>query len=391
MKESCHQAASLKRTVSSLLHTVTLSRNGLDELFITAVPHRDGETFTDMFEAAVHVVSDAGATIVAQDVFGLPALEQAEKQALHDVFGEPDWPVTWLREGASAGEALTGTQIRAIAGTAVERIRIDGRVVGSVFADEYARYARLADLRSSDPSLPRARQARQTFEMMESAFQAVGMGFSDCVRTWLYLDDILDWYGEFNKVRDAFFRERNVFDGLVPASTGIGGSNAAGSAVIANAIAIQAIDPSAGAIKAFPLPSPLQCPALEYGSSFSRAVEVAFRDHRHLMVSGTASIEPGGKTACLDDTLGQIDLTMKVVAGILESRKMDWSDVTRAIAYIKDGTEAPLFTKWLADNSLPPLPMVTAENDICRPELLFEIEVDAIQADGDIDLPAHLR
>ena len=103
------------------------------------------------------------------------------------------------------------------------------------------------------------------------------------------------------------------------------------------------------------------------------------------MVSGTAGIEPGGKTACLGDTLGQIDLTMKVVAGILESRKMDWSDVTRAIAYIKDGAEAPLFTRWLADNSLPSLPMVTAENDICRSDLLFEIEVDAIQADGYID------
>ena len=388
MKESCHVTASLKRAVSPLLHTVTLSRNGLDELFITAVPHQDGGTFTDMFEAAMRVVSDAGATIVAQDVFGLPALEEAEKQALHDVFGEPDWPITWLREGASAGEALTGTQIRAIAGTAVERIRIDGRVVGSVFTDGCARYARLADLRSADPSAPRTQQARETLEMMESAFQSVGMEFSDCIRTWLYLDNILDWYEQFNKVRDAFFRERNVFDGLVPASTGIGGSNAAGSAVVANAIAIQPIDPSAGHIKVFPLPSPLQCPALEYGSSFSRAVEVAFPGHRHLMVSGTASIEPGGKTACLDDTLGQIDLTMKVVAAILESRKMDWSDVTRAIAYIKDGTEAPLFTKWLADNSLPPLPMVTAENDICRPELLFEIEVDAIQADGNLDRQA---
>ena len=41
------------------------------------------------------------------------------------------------------------------------------------------------------------------------------------------------------------------------------------------------------------LPSPLQCPALEYGSSFSRAAELRTPGWRRVVVSGTASILPG--------------------------------------------------------------------------------------------------
>jgi len=56
------------------------------------------------------------------------------------------------------------------------------------------------------------------------------MDFSHVARTWLYLDNLLDWYDDFNVVRTSFFRKHDVFRGLVPASTGIGGSNHAISA-----------------------------------------------------------------------------------------------------------------------------------------------------------------
>ena len=37
-----------------------------------------------------------------------------------------------------------------------------------------------------------------------------GMSFGNVMRTWFYLDRILEWYHEFNHVRTAFFRERKV-------------------------------------------------------------------------------------------------------------------------------------------------------------------------------------
>ena len=125
--------------------------------------------------------------------------------------------------------------------------------------------------------------------------------------------------------------------------------------------------------------SPMQCSALNYKSSFSRAVEVERADGRALYISGTASIEAGGKTAYVGDPQAQIELTMQVVAAILHSRQMDWSDTTRAIAYMKDLKDAPLFADWLHGKGLEALPVTWMHGDVCREDLLFEIELDAVK------------
>ncbi|MCX5648516.1 MAG: RidA family protein [Planctomycetota bacterium] len=366
--------ATVRKAISPYLKVITLARPGLDELFITATP-RNGGDFHRMFENVYRAVREAGATIVAKDVFGIPAAEKAGLEALHDVWGEVNWPVTWLDEGGSAGMALTGVQVLAVKGVEVERIRLQGRVVGSVFDDGFARHCCLGDLRASDIQSPREAQACQTFEFMETALRAAGMDFSNVVRTWLYVDGILSWYGELNAVRNRFFRERSVFTGVVPASTGVGGANAARAVLTADAYAIA---PHKSAVRITSIPSPLQCPALEYGSSFSRAVEMDMPDHRYLWVSGTASIDLQGETAHVGDVGAQIDLTMRVVEAILESRRMGWDDVSRAVAYVKQGKMGTVFQKYCEEKGLQDLPVVTTENDICRDDLLFEIEVDAL-------------
>ena len=103
-------------------------------------------------------------------------------------------------------------------------------------------------------------------------------------------------------------------------------------------------------------------------------------DHRRLYVSGTASIDKEGRTVFLDDTRAQVRLTMEVVQAILQSRDMDWADVTRSLAYFKRAEDAPLLGTYCRDNDLAPFPVIVAENDVCRDDLLFEIEVDAVQA-----------
>jgi len=161
----------------------------------------------------------------------------------------------------------------------------------------------------------------------------------------------------------------------MPASTGIGAGNCAGAAVAAEALAIK---PKNDSVRIQQVTSPLQCPAPDYKSSFSRAVEVLFCDHRRLYVSGTASIERSGATAHVGDAAKQIALTMEVVEAILESRRMSFSDVSRAIAYFKDMDDAPLFDAYCQKQHLSLLPIAVAHGDICRDELLFEIELDAV-------------
>jgi enamine deaminase RidA (YjgF/YER057c/UK114 family) len=201
------------------------------------------------------------------------------------------------------------------------------------------------------------------------------MEFTDVVRTWLYIDDILDWYSDFNTVRWEFFENRAIGKGKMPASTGIGVSNPAGNALVAACVAMRGAQRE---VRAEAVPSPLQCPASDYRSSFSRAAEIQLRDRRRLFVSGTASIAPHGETAHVGDVAGQISLTMEVVEAILASRGMSWRNVSRGIAYFKDLGDRPVFDSHCRAQGLSDLPVATTQGVICRDDLLFEIEVDAV-------------
>jgi enamine deaminase RidA (YjgF/YER057c/UK114 family) len=108
-------------------------------------------------------------------------------------------------------------------------------------------------------------------------------------------------------------------------------------------------------------------------------VQLDLPNHSRLYVSGTASIDPSGKTAHIGEPQAQVKLTMEVVYAILKSRGMGWDNVKRAMAYFKHAKDAPIFRKYCTENNLADFPAVIVENDICRDELLFEIEVDAIR------------
>ena len=250
-----------------------------------------------------------------------------------------------------------------------------GRDVGVHCANDHADYVFLAGVGPDDPTTSRTAQTQSAFENLEKILATAGFGFKDVVRTWLYMDKILEWYDDFNRVRDAFFESRGIFGGFVPASTGIGSANVTGSAIVTAAIAMR---PKAGAaVTRAMLDSPLQCSALDYRSSFSRAAEVVTPEGRVVFVSGTASIAYGGETAHVGDPEKQIALTMDVVQAILETRAMTLKDTTRAIAYIKRPEYRPHWQKWLADHGLPATFAQEIIADVCRDDLLFELELDA--------------
>ena len=164
-----------------------------------------------------------------------------------------------------------------------------GRTVGLVWEDAHAVYCSLAGVLPPDLSAPRGAQAAAIFPEMESLLAEAGMTFANVVRTWLYIDRVCEWYGEFNAARSAFFESRNVFNTFLPASTGIGSANLDGAAITAGAIAVKPKDAS---VHAEIVESPLQAPAMAYRSSFSRAAEILWPESRLLFVSGTASIQP---------------------------------------------------------------------------------------------------
>lgn len=249
---------------------------------------------------------------------------------------------------------------------------------GTVHEDDWGRYAFVKGVMPDDVSAPPHEQAASAFAALERELAEAGMDFSNVVRTWIYADRILDWYSDFNRVRDAFFKARGVYDRYVPASTGIGWTGGSGARIVLGAFAVKSKVP--GSVEVEALPSPLQCPALEYGSSFSRAAEVRTPTWRRVVVSGTASIKPNSHdVAFVGDIDAQIDCTMKAVAAIYESRGLSLKDVSGALVYLKEERYRANWEAWLdAHPEYPRQHSKAIVADVCRDEWLFEIESDAM-------------
>ncbi len=348
---------------------------GRTEVFLSTAP-QGNESPEHVFQRVASFLRDEDLQVVSQEVFGR-APEDPEG-LLNGSFGEVQWPVTWVQECNPARTGFCGTQMWTVRGTDLEVLRRDGQVVGTVLEDEHAKYYRLGGLLPPNTEVDATEQSRLLFDYAEDILHSLGIHFPTVVRTWFFNKAILDWYGDFNRVRDAFFKTEYVFDGVVPSSTGIAGypPGPDGAALVAGLLAVV---PKSDEVTAQMVPSPLQGPALDYGSSFSRATEVNAPGLRRLFVSGTASIDPEGATIHLGQTYEQLEETLRVVGAILESRGMGWEDVTRALAYFKNGADIGCFGRHAKAVGLPELPVLVVENDVCRGDLLFEIELDAVK------------
>jgi enamine deaminase RidA (YjgF/YER057c/UK114 family) len=363
----------IRKTMAPGLQVIEFQRAAGTEYFITAVPQGD-ESPHDVFQKAAQVVRQNQAQVISQEIFGIVDTDGKAGNAWRQAFQGIQGPVTWLEDGHKG--PLCGTHIWAIANARINRVESAGKVVGAWFDDSWAKYCRLGGIFPDDVSASRSEQASNAINKLQHILQAEKMDYQQVFRTWFYNDNILQWYDDFNHVRNDIYQKWGIFDRLVPASTGVGGRNTTGAALVGGLLAVL---PKSDQCRVQAVTSPLQNPALDYGSSFSRAVELSLPDHRRIFVSGTASIDPDGNTVHPDDPQAQVKLTMEVVCAILKSRNLDWADVTRSLAYFKHAHDAPLFEQYRKDNQIPDFPVVIAENDICRDDLLFELEADAIR------------
>jgi enamine deaminase RidA (YjgF/YER057c/UK114 family) len=350
-----------------------LERRGLREVFATALPRASGE-LPALLRELKRLLDGLEAEILEMRVFAESDTYRDFNQALMGRFGHLDWPVTYVYGDSCAGGRFAGVQTHAVSGVPVAPVSLGGTCIGRVFEDDYARYCVLGNLQSAAGLTSREAQTRDTFENMEKGLEVAGMDLSSLVRTWFFINDILEWYSDFNAVRTETYAARGMFERYVPASTGIGGGNPGNVAVVASALAMQA---KGDYVVIKEIPSPLQCPARDYGSSFSRAAEISSPDVRSVLVSGTASIDQDGSTVHSGDLHAQVSHTLDVVQAILRSRGMDFADVTRGNAYFKHPRDSEVLNSYGGRYGLPEGRIVVSHADICRDDLLFEIELDA--------------
>ncbi|MDR2429452.1 MAG: hypothetical protein LBD14_00855 [Puniceicoccales bacterium] len=334
-----------------------------------SAPARPGESADALLARLLEEGRHRGLSVVQGNVFG-------DTRRWQNTAAE--FPLSILARHDSPPGDLRGARVLALPDGSFERLPdATGNLRCVRWETGGARYLLMGALTPGNHGAAPDAQSAELWRLLKATMEPAGFCLKDLVRTWFFNDRILDWYDGFNRVRTAFFNEHDIFGSLVPASTGVGAANATGAALTLDALAVV---PREGAqLEVSAVASPLQGPANDYKSAFSRAVEVAEKAGRHLFISGTASIEPHGLTAHHDDLDAQIKLSLRVVAAILEARNMTWADVARAILYFPETAWMARFEPCREALGIPPLPAIFAHCDICRGDLLFEIELDAFK------------
>ena len=242
------------------------------------------------------------------------------------------------------------------------------------------------------------------FQGLEKSFKSRKIPFENVIRTWLYLGNITEptyselegetqRYKELNRARTDFFRDIRFFDGVTktpwthevyPASTGIG---ADGDTVVMSALAVQFDDPQNGVI--LPLENPQQTSAFCYGTEysikspkFSRALLLASHDSGLIFVSGTASIIEQ-ETWYQGDPEKQTEQTLNNIEVLINEQNLaahgkpgfgcELSELVSMRVYVKRPEDYEK-VRAVCERRLPNVPSIYTIADVCRPDLLVEIE-----------------
>jgi len=240
--------------------------------------------------------------------------------------------------------------------------------------------------------------AESAFDQMKEILDAEGMSFDNIVRQWNYIGNILEIKNEFqnyqvfNEVRSEYYHKYRTVHGY-PSATGIGMKH---GGVVIDFCAIKAND----AVTVKPINNPNQVNAYEYGQQvlkglpitgttvkhppqFERALLLSRKVKSTLFISGTASII-GQDTIGIDDIEKQTRITIENISKLADPKRfeqlvsgddMEWGNYILVRVYIKK-QEYFSRVKALCAELFPETTMVFVESDVCRDNLLVEIEAE---------------
>jgi len=380
---------------------------GTDRFFITTVPLAGSikpPVSTDIYSSVSSVLRERGALIVQERVFGSLSAEKkimdARKRVLETQGIPSEGPVTYIEGDPPDGSRFAGVIIRAVVpqnAADVWTITDQGVPCGRGWRRNGAEFIILQNIQGRNkPSLhphltspvkgeePPEHQVRQIIERAERILREQGASYSDVVRTWFYLSDILGWYPEFNRIRNLKYSEFGILPGpesdqfFLPASTGVGGTNPQNSAAVMDLLAVVGPRDRMPVVKQ--LTNNRQIDAFHYGSAFSRGVLIRESDVTTIQISGTAAIDDAGKSLYPGDARSQIEYTLDQVEALLGQEGAGLKDIAAATVFVKRAGDASLFRKIIAARGIERFPAVCVVADICRDELLFEMDAEAVFA-----------
>lgn len=366
---------------------------GKDQAFLViSFPHE-----TDALQAAqtsyaeiARALLEKNMEIVHEQIFGSLESEELVTNERKKIFSERgipyDTPITYIQGNPPWGKGLAGIIIRAVSTEKVWTIKVGSFPCGRGWFSNGCMNLMLQNISGNKdtPSMngSKAHQVKQMIERAERILRMNGASYRDVVKTWFYISDILEWYGEFNKARNEKYGEFGIMPGpgdsklLLPASTGIRGDSPSGVAATMDLLAILGEDGNQPIIKR--LTNKTQLDAFRYGSAFSRGTLI--RDHNMslLEISGTAAIDEKGKSLFKDDVRNQITCTLDKIEALLGKVQAGLGDICAATVFVKHREHAEVFWSMALERGLKDFPVVCVVADVCRDELLFEIEGEAV-------------
>jgi len=120
--------------------------------------------------------------------------------------------------------------------------------------------------------------------------------------------------------------------------------------------------------------------------TFERGTTVAYRDRKHVLISGTASIDSKGSILYPGDVLRQLDRTFENIESLLRHAGAKPGDMAVLIAYVRDISDYAAVEKRMKEK-FPESPVITAYAPVCRPGWLVEVEGIAVIPGSDEKLP----
>lgn len=237
-------------------------------------------------------------------------------------------------------------------------------------------------------------QSREVFCRLNNLLMAHGFAVDDIVRQWNYIGNIVSYrdgkqnYQEFNDARTSYYEKGQWRNGY-PAATGIGVSC---DGIIVGAIAFKGAKRGYRAI--YPIDNPLQVAAHAYSKrvliddavdakkstpKFERAKLIETNSGACCFVSGTAAIR-GEESVDASSARVQTIMTIENIEHLVSKENLlRWGckpyelKCVQLQVFIKN-REDYQDVRAVVEQAYPQLPVVYTVADVCRSELLVEIE-----------------
>lgn len=207
----------------------------------------------------------------------------------------------------------------------------------------------------------------------------------NCIRTWLFVNDVDLNYGGVVRARNqVFFTQGLTNDTHFIASTGIEGRQADPN-VLSQMDNYAIANIKQEQIHYLYAPTHLNRTS-DYGVSFERGTYIDYADRRHVFISGTASIDNKGRIVHPKDIVRQTARMIENVETLLAEAECDLNDIAQITIYLRDSSDYSVVSRIFSER-FPCKPYVIVNAPVCRPGWLVEMECMAVRENSDSSLP----